>query len=128
MKMSRDQIFEQLQLVGNEYRWRRMPFDDLNDRFVTPFNVLSEDEAAQIIQGLDDATYDLWRKKLWDAQDIPEEDNGYARTLPICLALKRTLLFRLPVVETQRDRNPLQQQLAHISLITNPAFLETNLQ
>jgi hypothetical protein len=125
--MSRDQIFEQLQLVGTEYHWRAMSFDDLNDRFVLPFNTLDEDDSAQIIQNLDNNTFDLWRKKLWDAQDIPVEEDGYARTLSICIALKKSLLYRLPVVETQRERNPLQQQLAHISIITNPVFLEAGL-
>ena len=116
-----------IETVGNEYRWRKLPFEDLERRFVIPINALSDDECAELIQGLSDETYDLFRKKLWTEQDMPEENDGYNRTLNLCQVLKKTLLYRLPMLGTQRERNPITQQLAHVSLIVSPMALNVAL-
>ncbi len=121
--MTHRDLIESIEGIRTEQKWRGLPIDVLEDKFIKPFLDLSEDEVVAVVTTLSAKSYDMFRKKLWTAQDVPEEENGYDRTIDIMTALKRLLLFRLPVAVNPSERTSLTQQLAHASLILNPVLI-----
>jgi len=109
--------------VGPEAAWRLMPLEELERRFVHKMLEFSEDHLGRVIQRLSDHDFDMWRKKLWDAQDIPPEQDGHNRSMPVMLVLKRSLLLRLAVEQDPRKRRNFEQQLSLLSLILDPEML-----
>ena len=116
-------LIQSIEAVPSENAWRALSLEDLEEQFVYPFLHLSEEEIGTVIQSLTPRAFDMWRKKLWTEQDIAEEDDGYNRSMDVMVALKRSLLMRLPVIEQREARSDLTQQLARISLILNPMLL-----
>lgn len=109
--------------VGSEAAWRLMSFEELERHFINEMLQLPEDRFARVIQRLSDMDFDMWRKKLWDAQDIPPDQDGYNRSMPVMLVLKRSLLLRVTVERDATKRRHFEQQLSLLSLILNPEML-----
>ena len=122
--MSVEEVIQAIEGVRSEATWRAMSLEDLEGNLVLPFLRLDDDEDyGTVVQSLSNHAYDMWRKKLWTAQDIPQEEDGYNRSMNVMIALKRSLLMRIPIVEDRESRANLTQQLARISLILNPVLL-----
>lgn len=116
-------LIQSMESVQSENAWRALSLEDLEEQFVKPFLELTEDDYGFVIQTLTPHTFDMWKKKLWTEQDIPEENDGYNRSMDVMIALKRSLLMRLPIITQREARSDLTQQLARISLILNPMLL-----
>lgn len=121
-------LIQLIEAVPTENAWRALSLEDLEEQFVYPFLHMNEEEIGIVIQNLTSRAFDMWRKKLWTEQDIPEENDGYNRSMDVMVALKRSLLMRLPIIEQRESRSDLTQQLARISLILNPMLLTRALQ
>ena len=76
-----------------------------------------------LVTSLTPRTFDWFRKKLWTVQDLPEEADGYNKTIHIVTVLKRLLLFRISISDSPAERSGLTQQLAHASLILSPTLI-----
>jgi hypothetical protein len=118
-----DKLYDLLEAVPSENAWRALSLESLEEQFVNPFLELGEEDYGLLIQNLSARTFNFWRKKLWTEQDIPEENDGYNRSMNVMIALKRSLLMRLPIIESIDERSDLTQQLARISLILNPMLM-----
>lgn len=119
-----NELIARLEDVETELVWRKMSMKHLEKNFVEPMIRLSEDSLGAVVQGISRNTFQLYCKKLWETQDMPEEQDGHNRTMNIVTVLKRTILMRLPVIEDAVERSHYTQQLAHCSLILNPILLE----
>ena len=120
-KMTTALFRQHIERVGSEVNWRRMSLLDFEGRFVSVALQLSEERLAKVIQPLDEYTFSCWTKKLWEEQDIPADQNGYAKSLNMLRVLKKSLIVRLMCEEDHGKRLKLQQQLALLSLILDPA-------
>lgn len=122
-RMSCDTILRKLEIVQSEANWRNMPLTTLEEHFLQPILQLSEDETIELVTSLSQRTFDWFRKKLWTVQDMPEDVDGYNKTIHIVTVLKRLLLFRIAVTTSPTERSGLTQQLAHASLILSPTLI-----
>jgi len=100
-----------------------MSSEELEERFVNKMIEMTEERMGKIIQCLNDHTFEMWCKKLWDAQDIPPDMDGYNRSMSIMIVLKKSLLLRMATENREYDRSRMQQQLSLLSLILNPGAL-----
>lgn len=120
-------LLKKLEAIGSEANWRKLPIDVLEEHFVEPLFDLPEEDMIELVSSMSQQTFDFFRMKLWTVQDMPEEEDGYNKTVHIMTVLKRLLLFRIPVTDDASKRASLTQQLAHISLILSPTLIATAL-
>jgi|JI10StandDraft_1071094.scaffolds.fasta_scaffold10354_8 hypothetical protein len=117
------EILKKLEIVKSEANWRNMPLTILEEHFIQPILQLSEEDTMLLVTSLTPRTFDWFRKKLWTVQDLPEEADGYNKTIHIVTVLKRLLLFRISITDSPAERSGLTQQLAHASLILSPTLI-----
>jgi hypothetical protein len=121
--MNLEEIKRYINSIGNEASWRNMSFDDtlsLCDSIVQ----LNDNDIQALIQSLSDFTFGLMIKKFWTEQDVSEEQNGYEVTYNIIIAIKRSLLLRLPIINDPQQKLNMQKQLIHASLIADTTLVE----
>ena len=123
--MNIEQFATAIESVGTDLHWKMMPLHKFEQDFVSVALNLDEEQLGQVIAALSDQAFAGWTKKLWTEQDMMPNDeyDAYERSKPIMIALKRSLLLRIPVEELASKRASLQQQLALISLILNPTMI-----
>jgi len=113
-----------IESVRADAAWRLMTFEEFEERFVTEMVDMSEARLGKIIQRLSPQSFNQFRKKLWDEQAIePNPDDTYEsfdKSMPFMVLLKRSMLLRLVVLEDDRDRRALNQQLGMLSLMMQP--------
>jgi hypothetical protein len=124
---------EEIEAIDGELRWKLLPTEQFEQRFVSALNAYSEAKLAQLICQIKESSFDWLIKKLWTEQDLmpstedSETDDAYARSMPFMTALKRCLLVRLDCEKDAKRVAHIQQQLAMISLILNPEMLAEHL-
>jgi hypothetical protein len=123
--MDATQFTAAIEAVGSsDLQWKMLPLEKLQD-LVDIAIEMDEEQLGQVITTLSDQAFAGWTKKLWTEQDMmpTDEYDAYERSKPIMIALKRSLLHRIPVENLASKRASLQQQLALISLILNPTMI-----
>jgi hypothetical protein len=120
-----EQLVNAIESVGSDLQWKMMPLQVFESKYVSVVNSLDETSLAQVMAAISERSFLSWTKKLWTEQDMLPNDeyDAYERSKPIMIALKRSLLLRMSIEEDRSKRTALQQQLALISLILDPAMV-----
>lgn len=123
--MDVNQFVAAIESVGSDLQWKMMPLPRFEQDFVAIAINMDEEQLGQVVTTLSEQAFAGWTKKLWTEQDMMPNDeyDAYERSKPIMIALKRSLLLRIPVENLASKRASLQQQLALISLILNPTMI-----